>query len=263
MYETAQDISPPAPQSEMAEMLALLKQQKSESDNQRALQQQQADQMRTLQDQVSSLLQRDHAPQVSAALYSNPATASFTPPSSISSMSTMTTTVPTYTSTAAAPQMVIRAAESLAAAFQAGLGQNNAQTSLTMDQLRADPNLMQQAAAVLASATHNIPPLNSSPLDGMGVARSLQNNQVVISNVDQLYRATTINKQLKCHEFASTGQFSYRHLIKQDNINATTFAFGAFKHLEACKSGLINVSDAEFLARLRHQKCVRDCLHIL
>ena len=117
--------------------------------------------------------------------------------------------------------------------------------------------MMSQAAAVLARATQNVVPLNPNPLAGMGNSfRGLQNNQVVISSVDQLYKATTVNKQLRCFEFAQTGQFSYRHQLKQDNINAVTFAYGALKHLEACKSGLISVSDTEFLARIRHLKNV-------
>ena len=120
-----------------------------------------------------------------------------------------------------------------------------------MENLRSNPHLAAQAAAVLASATHDVPPLN--PLDGLG--RTLQSNQV--NSVDQLYKATTVNKQLRCFEFAATGQFSYRNQLKQDNVSAVAFAFGAFKHLEACKSGLIgNVSDAEFLARLKHLKNV-------
>ena len=48
----------------------------------------------------------------------------------------------------------------------------------------------------------------------------------------------------------------YRHQLKQDNINAVSLAFGALKHLEACKSGLITVTDSEFLARIRHLKNV-------
>ena len=103
-----------------------------------------------------------------------------------------------------------------------------------MENLRSNPHLAAQAAAVLAHATADVPPLN--PLDGMG--RSLQSNQV--NSVDQLYKATTVNKQLKCYEFAATGQFAYRNQLKQDNINAVAFAFGAFKHLEAFKNGLID-----------------------
>ena len=47
--------------------------------------------------------------------------------------------------------------------------------------------------------------------------------------------------------------FPYRSQIKQDNCNAITFGYGAVKHLIAAKSGLIkNMSDSEFLARLKH-----------
>ena len=62
---------------------------------------------------------------------------------------------------------------------------------------------------------------------------------------------------MRAYEFASTGQFSYHSQLKQDNVNAVAFAYGSFKHLEACKTGLIpNVSDQEFLARLRHLRNV-------
>ena len=72
-----------------------------------------------------------------------------------------------------------------------------------------------------------------------------------------MYRATTVNKQLTCFEFAQTGQFSYHCQLKLENCNAVAFAFGAFKHLEACKSGLItHVSNLEFLACLKHLKNV-------
>jgi len=62
---------------------------------------------------------------------------------------------------------------------------------------------------------------------------------------------------LRAYEFASTGQFSYHSQLKQENINAIAFAYGSFKHLEACKTGLIpNVSEVEFLSRLRHLRNV-------
>ena len=78
----------------------------------------------------------------------------------------------------------------------------------------------------------------------------------MINSVDQLYRVTTLNKQLRNFEFAGTGQFAYRSQLTRDNCNVVCFAFGAMKHLEACKSGLIEVSDEEFLARLKHLKNV-------
>ena len=46
--------------------------------------------------------------------------------------------------------------------------------------------------------------------------------------------------------------------MRQDNTNAITFAYGSFKHLEAAKLGLIQMSDGEFLARLRHLKNTFD-----
>ena len=87
-------------------------------------------------------------------------------------------------------------------------------------------------------------------LDALGGMR----NQV--TSVDALFAATTVNKQLKAHEFAATGTFPYKSQIKSDNVNAVCFAYGSFKHLEAAKLGLIHMSDSEFLARLRHLKNV-------
>ena len=247
--------SPSQSSSDMATILSLLQQQKEAADQQR-------EQVNRLQEQVSSLLQRDAA---SSTSVTHPATTFF----SSSALSSVTTTssfstpsLHTFTTTSA-PQVVSSAAASLSAALQGGLGRNqaNTYTGLTMEHLRTDPALVSQAAAVLASATNQIPSLNplGNTLEGMGnlvhSGGPHQQNQV-ISSVDQLYRATTVNKQLRCYEFAATGQFSYRNQLRQDNCNAVTFAFGAFKHLEACKSGLINVSNAKFLSRLRHLKNV-------
>ena len=251
----------PSSSTDMASILALLHQQKADAELQRSLQQQQAEQMRLLQEQVGNILRRD-AP-VNSTL-TTPAQPSRTGPNlTRSSLSTVTTTstfstpsLSTFTSTTA-PQAVTSVAAGFSASLQAGLGQNqgNPYTGLTMEHLRSDPELVSRAAAALANVTNQVPPLN--PLEGAvnPVRGGLLNNQV-INSVDQLYRATTVNKQLRCYEFAATGQFSYRNLLKQDNCNAVTFAFGAFKHLEACKSGLINVSDTEFLSRLRHLKNV-------
>ena len=75
-------------------------------------------------------------------------------------------------------------------------------------------------------------------------------------SIDQLFAATTVNKQLRAYEFAATGQFSYKNQLKQDNVNAVSFAYGSFKHLEAAKLGLVSMSDPEFLSRLRHLKNV-------
>jgi hypothetical protein len=223
------DASPPS-SSDLSAILALLNLQKTEAENQRVLHeqqaesqrllhQQQADQMRLLQVQVSSLLQRDQP----AASVSTPTTTTTVSSSTMTTPAVSTAPfLPTF-STFSAPQVVTSAAASLSSALQSGLAPPGNYTGLTMDHLRADPVMMSQAAAVLARATQNVPPLNLNPLDGMGdTLRGLQNNQVVISSVDQLYKATTVNKQLRCHEFAQTGQFSYRHQLKQDNINAVS-----------------------------------------
>ena len=106
---------------------------------------------------------------------------------------------------------------------------------------------------MLQQGINNVPPLN--PVLGMTGGLANTNN---VSTVDQLYAATMRNKQLKAFEFAATGQFSYKHQLKQDNMNAITFAYGSFKHLEAAKLGLIEMNDDEFLARLRHLKNVYE-----
>ena len=244
--------SPPS-SSDISELISLLKSQKADQDSQRVLQQEQAEQMRLLQKQVSSLAHRE------SATVSTPPSFPATIPVVLSTTTVTTTTsspLPTFT-TASAPQVVTNAAASLSASLQSGLGQNNGTYSgLTMEHLRANPQLVSQATAVLANATQHVPPLNPSPLEGMGNSlRGGQSNQV-INSVDQLYRVTTLNKQLRNFEFAGTGQFAYRSQLTRDNCNVVCFAYGAMKHLEACKSGLIQVSDAEFLARLRHLKNV-------
>jgi hypothetical protein len=199
--------------------------------------------MKHLQAQVSSILGAQ-----------TPATQTAQPPNPISHP----TPAPIFsTPPTTAPSVVSSAAASLSAALQAGLGMqhNYGYSGLTMDNLRSNPGIASQAAAVLASATQGVPPLN--PLAGMGAALGTLRNDQVINSVDQLYLATTVNKQLRCYEFASTGQFPYKNSLKQDNCNSITFAYGAFKHLEAVKSGLItNMSDSEFLARLKHLKNV-------
>ena len=247
---------PASSQADMSAILALLQQQKADTDKQ----------MSSLQAQVSSILQ-DRVPtpvptgnpaQVPQSQYPVPAGNPALVPQSQYLPSAPP--LPIFTTpTTTAPHVVASAAASLSAALQSGLGQshNYGYTGLTMDNLRSNPVIVTQAASVLSNATQNIPPLNPNPLLGMGAALgNLQSNQV-INSVDQLYQATTVNKQLRAYEFASTGQFPYRNQLKQDNCNAVTFAYGAFKHLEACKSGLIkNMSDIEFLARLRHLKNV-------
>ena len=264
--------TPNAP--DMSAILDLLREQKSASDRQ-------ADelrgQMNTLQNQFSNLLTSRAdvsangslpgtgttpsvlTTQAQTTTFSSPPTFSTpaTAPQVVASAAPLTFSIP-----ATAPHVVASAAASLQAALQTGLGHhhNYGYNGLTMDNLRSNPGLVSQATDVLAAATQDVPPLNPHPLHGMGQALgTLQANQVsqVISNVSDLYAATKIKRELRAYEFASTGQFPYRSQLKQDNINAVNFAFGAFKHLEACKSGLIkNVSDNEFLARLRHLKNV-------
>ena len=222
-------------QGDLSAILALLQEQKTESENTKS-------QMLQLQSQVSSLLtNRDSNPApVSASIsMSNPA-----PPPIITTAHHTT-----------APHVVASAAAGLAADMQAGLGHSNhGYSGLTMDLLRSDPAIVSRANAVLNATTQSVPPLN--PLAGMGAALGTLRNDQVIS-VDALYAATTVNKQLRAFEFASTGQFPYKNQLKQDNTNAVTFAYGAIKHLEAVKSGLIkNMSDTEFLARLKHLRNV-------
>ena len=46
-------------------------------------------------------------------------------------------------------------------------------------------------------------------------------------------------------------------------IYAVAYAFGAFKYLEACKNGLLpNVSDAEFLSKIRHFRNENEIIYV-
>ena len=177
--------------------------------------------------------------------------------------------VPTsfVSSSTTAPNVMANAAANLSAALQGGLGHNSnyGYNGLTIEHLRSNPAVSAQGSAQLAAAIGNVPALN--PAAGLGQLPVVMNqvpgvlpqsslNEQVISSVDQLFRATTMNKQLRSYEFASTGKFSYRSSLKEDNCNAITFAYGAFKHLHAVKSGLIKMSDNEFLARLKHLRNV-------
>jgi len=169
--------------------------------------------------------------------------------------STQNPVIITQTPVISAPTVVQNAAANLNAALQAGLGRESQNPpGLTIGDLRSNPAIMSQAAALLANATQNVPPLN--PLEGLSQHQQLS-SQNQVNSVDQLFRATTVNKQLRAYEFAATGQFHYKNQLKIDNVNAVTFAYGAFKHLDAIKSGLLgNVSEAEFLARIRHLRNV-------
>ena len=230
----------PAPSADLSAILLLLQQQKIDADKQN---EKQNEQLQNLQNQVNQLSLNAVPITTSAQTLSAPPSA---PPA------------PVYTSSSSPPQVVASAAASLTAQLQSGLGHshNLGYESLTMDQLRNNAAVVSEANRILANATHQVPPLN--PLSGMGQALgTLSGGNNLVSSVDALYAATTVNKQLRAHEFSSTGNFAYKSQIRQDNCNATCFAFGSFKHLEAIKSGLIpNVSESEFLARLRHLKNV-------
>ena len=145
----------------------------------------------------------------------------------------------------------------LAASVQNGLGQSNgySYSGLTIDHLRADPAISSAGSALLSAATRHVPPLNPLPAADLN-STFLQTSDQVINSVDQLFRATTVNKQVRAYEFASTRQFPYKSLLKAYNCNAIAFAYGAFKHLHTVKSGLIKMSDNEFLARLKHLRNV-------
>ena len=252
--EPAQVSQPPQvsepPQVDLSTILAALTQQKEETERYR---QEQARQMGALQTQVNNLL-NTNSPGPSVSTTSSTGTTHppvSTTPSTVTTLSLAQApgTMVTY-SAYSAPQTVSNAAASLNAALQTGLGQarNHGFPGLTIGDLRANQFTAAQADSVLRETTSGVPALN--PQLGL-----MQHNQV--TSVDQLYRATTVNKQLRAYEFAATGQFSYRNQLKIDNVNAVTFGYGALKHLEAIKSGLIgHVSDSEFLSRLRHLRNV-------
>ena len=229
-----------------ATILQLLQQQKLDSDRRFNL----------LQQQISAINAGTNSaaiPITSIPTVSIPTTSqAFTTTASI-----MPSQTSTFSTPATAPHMVTSAATSLASQLQTGLGHhhNFGYQALTMDQLRSDQAVLAEANRLLANSNRNVPPLN--PLAGMGEAMgTLRGGNSQVPSVDQLFAATTVNKQLRAFEFAATGQFSYKSQLKLDNCNAVTFAFGSFKHLEAVKLGLINMSDEEFLSRLRHLKNV-------
>ena len=256
-------VSDPSPNTDLATILAALNMQKEEADAHRK---RQDEQMKLLQSQVNGLLQGATQPPISSITDTMTTQALSTRNLTTTVVTTTVNSQPTVMVQASAPQIIAppvlaqttaphvisNAAANLNAALQAGLGQerNHGFPGLTIGDLRANQYTTAQAKQTLAEATRDVPALNPHIMD-----YRLQQNQV--TNVDQLYRATTVNKQLRAFEFASTGQFSYRNQLKIDNVNAVTFAYGALKHLEAIKSGLIGyVSDAEFLSRVRHLRNV-------
>ena len=245
--------APSAQQVDLSLILRMLQEQKENSEKTNA-------QMLQLQNKVNSLFTPTPPTTTTSAPFGTQAhptyTSASTPSMQISSIQQPLSAV--YSSTATAPNMMASAAAGLTAAMQNGLGRtsNYGYNGLTIDHLRSNPAISSASNAVLAAATRNVPPLN--PLSALEKVSTMQHigNDQVINSVDHLYRATTVNKQLRAYEFASTGQFPYKSLLKADNCNAITFAYGAFKHLHAVKSGLIRMSDDEFLARLKHLRNV-------
>ena len=236
-----------APGNQTAEITAimdLLKEQKTANDDRNL-------QMINLQKQVTDLIKNG-----SPALSSPPTLSISQPP--VFSMPTTYTQPPVFSQPATLPSTVSSAADSLRAALQSGLGQQN---SLYSGFNPVTMGLGHQSGHDGSHGHHQQQQFDmANPLAGMGASLGSlglgRTNSQVIS-VDQLYAATTVNKQLRAHEFAASAQFPYKSQLNQNNCNAICFAYGAFKHLEAIKSGLItNVSDTEFLARLRHLKNV-------
>ena len=235
VHHDTSHVPPPATQGgDLAAILALLELQKVESEKTRA-------EIRHIQSQVNNLMSKDNP------VPTTPSIVHHTPQPTVTVAADKTTTI---------PNVVASAAAGLAADLQGGLGHNNLGfNGLTMDMLRSNPAIVTRANDALNVATHNVPALN--PLAGMGAALGTLRQDQGVSSVSDLYAATTVCKQLRAFEFASTGQFPYKSQLKQDNTNAITFAYGAIKHLEAVKSGLIkNMPDSEFLARLKHLRNV-------
>ena len=245
-YPTDVTLGPVTAESQSAEISAimdLLQQQKTANDERNL-------QMLDLQKQVTNLI-------------SNGLPAMSTPPTiSLSqfsgfSMPTTSTQPPVFSQPTTLPSTVTSAAYNLSAALQSGLGQQNSGYGNFNPGSGHSSGLGHQQLSSMGLQPFDM----ANPLAGMGAALGTQGlgrtNSQVINSVDQLYAATTVNKQLRAHEFAASAQFPYKSQLNQSNCNAIAFAYGSFKHLEAIKSGLItNVSDTEFLARLRHLKNV-------
>ena len=192
------DQQPPASvtpqQSELGQILSMLRDQKLESEKTN-------ERMNMLQAQVNSILMPTTTTGVTVA--------STTPATTTVSTSNTYSSPPT-----SAPNVIASAASNLAAALQGGLGHGNnyGYQGLTMNHLRADPAINAGGNAVLAEAIRNVPPLNPIPQAQVNVlgpaVNQHQPSDQVINSVEQLFRATTVNKQLRSYEFASTGQFS-------------------------------------------------------
>ena len=261
-YPNDISLGPSAPNegrnSEFAQIMELLQQQKQDSDRQIAEIKNQVNQLAlgmapastsstvTTQSIATTQVSMSTVTTDSAALYTPRTTAEASP----------RTGYVTPSRQGPPPHYVTNAASQLNSHLNSRLGHshNLGYQPLTLEQLRRDPATSSNAEVLLQHEIRNVAPLNPSGAMGNLSGISLMPNQV--STVDQLYAATMRNKQLKAYEFAQTGQFSYKSQLKQDNLNAILFAYGSFKHLEAAKLGLINMSDTEFLARLTHLKNV-------
>jgi len=152
---------PPSHQNNLANILVLLNEQKAHDIEQ-------ADQILALQAQISQLA-RHRAHLLHGDSHGLAA------PSLQPHQSPQVNRVPVT-----APHVLSRAAASLAADLQSGLGQthNYGYSGLTIDSLRSNLELVSQANRLLAAATSNVPPLN--PVLGMeGDAGSLQRSQVI------------------------------------------------------------------------------------
>ena len=260
------DHDQPGEETSLATILKLLTEQKAASERQ-------GSQLQLLQHQVNSWAPTTSTSTVAVSTasvsYSTPVAAhstTTTPSPYVQSMSAQPygyaprlpaqppypTPLPVTTNTP--PHVLQTAASQLASHLQSGLGHqhNFGYNGLTMDQLRSNPGVVSEANRLLATTTSAVPPLN--PLEGMGMdlGRLGAHRQGQVTSVDQLYAATTVNKQLRAYEFAATGQFPYKSQLKQDNCNAICFAYGSFKHLKAAKLGLVHMSNTEFNARLKH-----------
>ena len=98
----------------------------------------------------------------------------------------------------ATPPLISNAAASFEASLRNGHLQSNfGYNGLSMQDLRSNPEILRQANLALGGATGGIPALNPNPLAAdVGRGRGHQ----VLDTVDQLYRATTVNKQLRAAE---------------------------------------------------------------
>ena len=252
--------------SEQSAILIFLQEQKKEADLHR---QTQTEQMNRMQEQINSLLSSSREQPVTgtsstpvqthgsatmsqpSVTFSLPTAPTRTTPSTSRPQPTSFPQTSRFPLPSGTPSNIAQAAATLNAFLSSGSAANNfGFQGLNMDHLRKEPQCSAQAERILGDMTQNVHPLSNL------LGRPPQTGNQSQVNVDQLLRATIVNKQVRTFEFAQSGQFSYSKSIKKDNINAVAFAFGAFKHLEAVKNGLIPMNDEEFLSRLRHLRNV-------